>query len=151
MWHQFQQGKSEGFDSCDRPHNLTQIGFKSWIFQSMWSWNLMDDSKNNRAHLLYYTKLCASLQIHQWIQTGATVRKHSIRVKIGDFVCLVWPWNLMDDLGKQLGTSSILLQAVCMISKPSVYSNWGYSSETLNSGQNRWLLFRVTLKFDGWL
>ena len=30
----FQQGKSEGFDSCDRPSNLTQIGFKSSIFQS---------------------------------------------------------------------------------------------------------------------
>ena len=29
-----QQGKSEGFDSCDRPSNLTQIGFKSSIFQS---------------------------------------------------------------------------------------------------------------------
>ena len=23
-----EQGKSEGFDSCDRPSNLTQIGFK---------------------------------------------------------------------------------------------------------------------------
>ena len=28
-----QQGKSEGFDSCDWPSNLTQIGFKSSIFQ----------------------------------------------------------------------------------------------------------------------
>ena len=28
----FEQGKSEGFDSCDRPSNLTQIGFKSFIF-----------------------------------------------------------------------------------------------------------------------
>ena len=26
-----QQGKSEGFDSCDRPSNLIQIGFE--IFQ----------------------------------------------------------------------------------------------------------------------
>ena len=26
------QGKSEGFDSCERPSNLTQIGFKSSIF-----------------------------------------------------------------------------------------------------------------------
>ena len=25
--------QSEGFDSCDRPSNLTQIGFKSSIFQ----------------------------------------------------------------------------------------------------------------------
>ena len=37
------QGKSEGFDTCDRPSNLTQIGLKSYIFQPMWSWNLMDD------------------------------------------------------------------------------------------------------------
>ena len=27
------QGKSEGFESCDRPSTLTQIGFKSSIFQ----------------------------------------------------------------------------------------------------------------------
>ena len=26
-WEHSQQGKSEGFDSCDRPSNLTQIGF----------------------------------------------------------------------------------------------------------------------------
>ena len=37
------QGKSEGFDSCDRPSNLTQIGFKSSIFQPVLPWNLMDD------------------------------------------------------------------------------------------------------------
>ena len=77
------QGKSEGFDSCDRPNNLTQIGFKSLIFQP------------------------------------------------------VWPWNFMDDLKNQLGTSSILLQALCIISKPSVNSNLSYSRETLNSGQNQ--------------
>ena len=29
---QDEQGKSEGFDSCDRPSNLTQIGFKLSIF-----------------------------------------------------------------------------------------------------------------------
>ena len=39
------QGKSEGCDSCDRPSNLTQIGFKSSIFQPVWPWNLMDDPK----------------------------------------------------------------------------------------------------------
>ena len=38
-----EQGKSEGFDSCDRPSNLTQIGLKSKIFQPVWPWNLMDD------------------------------------------------------------------------------------------------------------
>ena len=39
----YEQGKSEGFDSCDRPSNLTQIGLKSLIFQPVWPWNLMDD------------------------------------------------------------------------------------------------------------
>ena len=30
-----EQGKSEGFDSCDQPNNLTQKGLKSLIFQSV--------------------------------------------------------------------------------------------------------------------
>ena len=90
------QGKSEGFDSCDRPSNLAQIWSKSSMF------------------------------------------------------CPLWPWNLMDGLGKQQGTSSILHQALCIISNPSMNSNWNYSPETLNSGQNRQFLSRVTLKFDRW-
>ena len=38
-----EQGKSEGFDSCDLPTNLTQIGYKSLTFQPMWPWILIDD------------------------------------------------------------------------------------------------------------
>ena len=41
--------------------------------------------KNYRAPLLYYIKLCASFQIHQWIQTGVTARKRPICVKIDNF------------------------------------------------------------------
>ena len=37
------QGKSEGFDSWDRPSNLTQIGLKLSISQTVWPWNLMDE------------------------------------------------------------------------------------------------------------
>ena len=51
--------------------------------------------------------------------------------------CRVWPWNLIDDLEKQYGTSSMLLQALCIISEPSVNSNWSYSPETLHLGQNQ--------------
>ena len=40
------QGKSDWFDSCDGPSNLSQIGFKSSIFQ-----------QNKRAPLLCYFKL----------------------------------------------------------------------------------------------
>ena len=42
-------------------------------------------TKNDKAPLPYYIKLCASFQIHRWIQTKVTVRKRSILVKIGDF------------------------------------------------------------------
>ena len=49
----------------------------------------------------------------------------------------VWPWNLMDDLGKQKSTSSMLLQALCIILYPLVNSNLSYNPETLNSGPNQ--------------
>ena len=60
--------------------------------------------ENNKAPLLYYIKLCASFQIHQWSQTWVTVRKRSIRVKIGDFLSRVtlkfdgWPWKTIGHL-----------------------------------------------------
>ena len=41
--------------------------------------------ENNRAPLLYYTKLYPSFLIHRWSQTWVSIRKRSIRVKIGDF------------------------------------------------------------------
>ena len=104
--------------------------------------------RNNRAPLLRYVKLCASFQSHQWIQTGVTDQKHSFQIKIGDFFCLcdleIWQLTL-----KKIG----LLQALCIISKPSVHSNWIYSPETTKLGQN-WSFFvqcdleiwQVTLK-----
>ena len=60
--------------------------------------------ENNRAPLLYYIKLCASFQIHRWIETEVAVRKHSIRVKISDFLSCVtlkfdgWPWKTIGHL-----------------------------------------------------
>ena len=60
--------------------------------------------ENNRTPLLYYIKLCASFQSHGWIQTGVTVRKRSIRVKIGNFLSCVtlkfdgWPWKTIGHL-----------------------------------------------------
>ena len=93
------QGKSEGFDSCDRPSNLTQIGLNRRFFRScdlkIW-WMI---SKNKKAPLLYHMDLCASFHSHQLIQTQVTLRKCSIRVKIGDCLSRVtlkfdgWPWK----------------------------------------------------------
>ena len=44
----------------------------------------------------------------------------------------------------------MLRQALCNISKPLVISNWSYSPETTNSGQNRQFFSNATLTFDGW-
>ena len=76
-----------------------KFGSKLMIFWPVWSWNLTNDLKNNRAPFVCYFKLCASFCSHQWIQTGITVRKCPIWVKIGDFMCRVtfkfdgWTWK----------------------------------------------------------
>ena len=60
--------------------------------------------KNNRAPLLCYFKLCALFRSHQWFQTGDTVRKRPIWVKIDEFYSRVtlqfdvWPWKTIGHL-----------------------------------------------------
>ena len=60
--------------------------------------------KNNRAPLLCYFKRCALFRSHWCIETGATVRKLPIWVKIGDFWSRVnlkfdgWTWKTMGHL-----------------------------------------------------
>ena len=106
--------------------------------------------KNNRAPLLCYIKLYASLQIHQWIQTGVTVGKRPIWIKIDIFLAM-WPCNLTIDLKKTIehlfhATSSFVHHFVAI----------GEFKLVLQSGNGRiWLKFdnfksRVTLKFDRW-
>ena len=82
------QGKSEGFDSCDRPSNLkldSNRQFFRLCDREIWWMTL----QNNRAPLLCYFKLCASFRTHWWIQTWVTFRKRSIRVKIDNFLSCV--------------------------------------------------------------
>ena len=61
-------------------------------------------SKSHRAPPLYYLKRCVSFQIHRWIETGVTVRKRWMKVKIGAFLSCVnmkfdaWPWKTIGHL-----------------------------------------------------
>ena len=78
--------------------NLGQIGrFLEPCDLEIWRMTL----QNNRAPLLCYVKLCASFQIHWWIQTGFTVQNRSIPVEIGDMLSRVtfnffgWPWKTL--------------------------------------------------------
>ena len=62
--------------------NLSQIRrFLELCDLEIWRMTL----KNNRAPLQCYFKLCASFRSHWWFQTGVTVRKRPIWVKIDDF------------------------------------------------------------------
>ena len=102
--------------------------------------------KNNRAPLLYHIKLCASVESHGWTQTRVTVRKRPIHVKICDFFlsCVTlkfdrWPWQTI-----------CCIKLCASFRSHLVNSNWSYSPEMPNLGQNRRFVSRVTLKFDGW-
>ena len=80
----WEQGKSEGFDSCDRPSNLKLDSNRQFFRpcdREIWRMTL----QYNRAPLLCYFKLCASFCSHWWIQTSITVRKRPIWVKFDDF------------------------------------------------------------------
>ena len=84
LTYDLEQGKSEGFDSCDRPSNLkldSNRQFFSPCDREIWRMTL----QYNRAPLLCYFKLCASFRSHWWIQTSITVRKRPIWVKFDDF------------------------------------------------------------------
>ena len=87
----YKQGKSEGFDSCDRPYsNWIQIlHFSAPMTLKFDGW----PQNGNRAPLLYYIKPCASLEIHQLIQTGVTVWKRWIQVEISNFLSCTLKFN----------------------------------------------------------
>ena len=78
---------------------LLKLDSNRWFFSTCELEIWWMTPKNNTAPLLYYIKLCASFQIHQWVQTGVTVRKRPIWVKIEDFFSRVtlqfdiWPWK----------------------------------------------------------
>ena len=101
-----------------------------------WFFNLCDleiwwmTSKNYRTPLLHYVKLCASSQTPRWIQTGISVRKRSIRVKIGVFLSRGtlkfdrWSWKTIGHL------------FYATLTFVHHFKDIG-EFKTLNSGQNR--------------
>ena len=106
--------------------------------------------KNNRAPLLPYFKLCVSFHTHWWIQTGVTVRKHPIWVKINNFLSHVtfkfdrWPRKTIGHLF--YATSSFVHHFIPI----------GEFKLELQSGnaqfgsKSTFFLALVTFKLDGW-
>ena len=106
--------------------------------------------KNNRASLQYYIKLCASIQIHRWIQTGVTVRKRPIWVNISDFLPCVtykldrWPWKSIGNLFYITLNFAYHFKAIGELKLELQSGNAQFGSKSAI------FLSCVTLKFDGW-
>ena len=106
--------------------------------------------KNNRAPRLCWFKLCASFHSHQWIKTKVTVRKRSIRVKIGDLLSHVtlkfngWPWKT---IGHLFYVASSFMHHFIAIGEFKLKLQSGYAQF---GSKLAIFLSRVTLKFDGW-
>ena len=107
--------------------------------------------KNNRAPLRYCFKLCASFRSHWWIQTKVTVRKRSIRVKIGGLLSRVtlkfdgWPWKT---IGHLFDVASSFMHDFIAISEFKIM----LQSENAQFGSKSAIHcpVRVTLKFGTW-
>ena len=111
--------------------------------------HLMDNFKNNRAPLLCYIKLCASFESHRCIQTGVTVQKCSIWVKIGDFLSReIKIWRMI------LKNNGAPLQSCSKLHASYHSHQWFQTKVTIRKRSIRVkigdFLSRVTLKFDGW-
>ena len=109
-------------------------------------------SKNNKAPLLYYIKLCAPFQIHCWIQTGVTVRKRSFQVKIGDFLSHVtlkfygWPWKTIGHLFYTTSSFVHHFKSISEVKLELQSRNAQFGSKLVI-----FMVTAVTLKFYGWL
>ena len=105
--------------------------------------------ENNRAPLLYYIKLFAAFLNHRYIQTGVTVRKRSIWVKICDFLSRVtlkidgWLWKTIGHLSY---AASSFVHNFIAIGEFKLELQSGNPQ----SGSKSTFFRRVTLKFDGW-
>ena len=112
-----------------------QFGSQSAIFLSLvtlkfdgWPWKTI-------GHLFYTT---SSFVLHFKSIGELKLKLQSRNAQFGSksaLFCPVWPWNLTDALEKLKGISSMLLQALCIISQSSVNTNWSYSPQTPNLGQ----------------
>ena len=93
-----QQGKSGGFDSCDRPSNLTQIWSKSSIFAARVTLKFDGWPRKIIGHFFYTT--CSFVHHFKSI-SEFKLKSQSGNAQFGSKSvnsCPVWHWNLMDDV-----------------------------------------------------
>ena len=111
------QGKSEGFEGCDRPIvqkrpiwvKIGDVLYRVTLKFDGWPWKTI-------RHL--------SFAVSSFVQNFIAIGEFKLELQSGNaqfgsnstIFRAVWPWNLTYDLEKQKGTSSKHYQAICIIS-----------------------------------
>ena len=116
----------------------------------MWSKIWRITLKINRTTLLCYFKVCASFHSHKSIQTGVTVRKHQIRVKMGIFfaLCDLEIWQMI----LKIHTAPLLCYfklCASFHSHQSIEIGFTVRKHQIRVKMGNFLSC-LTLKFDGW-
>ena len=104
--------------------------------------------KNNREYLLCHFKICVSFRSDLWFETGVTIRKLAICVKIVDSAACVtliferWPWKTV---GHFFYTTSSFVNHLVVFSelKPELQSG----NKQIGA---KFILTSITLAFDFW-
>ena len=111
------QGKSEGFESCDQPIvrkrpiwvNIGYVLSRVTLKFDGWPWKTIGHLFSAVSSFLQHFIAIGEFKLE--LQSGnAQFESNSTIFRA------MWPWNLTDDLEKQKGISSMLLQALCIIS-----------------------------------
>ena len=124
----------------------SQLSSKSVIFCPVWPWNLTDVP--GKQYGTYHDLLQAQCII-SYADSISSYSPETPNVGHNRSFCPQWPRNLTDDLEKNTATFSIPLQAMCIISEPSVNSNWSYVPENPILGLNLlWSLWPWPLTTD---
>ena len=109
------------------------------------------EKQNNRAPLLGHIKICALFQSLPWIQTGVTVRKRSIQVKIFDFFFItrdleIWRMTLKNNWAPLL---SYVKLCASFRTHRSIQTGIAVLKRPIRVNIDD-ILSRVTLKFERW-
>ena len=146
---QTKQGKSQGFDNCDRPSNLARIRsshrFSSPFDLVIW-WKTI-------GNLFHAPKICVSFDTHTWIQMGVIVRKSSNLSKIINFSTHVtlkfdrWPPNTIQHLFYTLLSSVHHFVAVYEFKLELQSRNHLFLSKSLTFRKTTGHLLYATLSF----
>ena len=146
------QGKSEGFDSCNQPRNLTQNWIQIFGFLAHVTWKFDGRTRKTIGHLFYTKSSCvhhfkAISEFKLELQSGNA--KFESKLVIFFFPVTSKfdrpPWKTIGHLF--YATSSFVFHfiAICQFKMELQSGNAKFVSKSVI------FLSRVTLRFDGWL